>query len=299
MLACNSFLRLLTLLAISAVTVWGNSQFHSGAVLLNSSAASQRARDWDRYTIRGGEFSVLLPTAPAMSTYELSPFSREKVRIRHLIGTYSNGVVYAIYVFAGTAPLDDFIATHAPTLKGYTRDLHIGNINGKEFVSQTADYKRIDQYFVSKRQIYLFMAYGSFAGDAAGMSRFFDSIQFESSDDHIAIVDGPGITQSTNELDAAPVFTAREVTSKPKVITKPEPTYTEEARKQQITGTVVIKGVLSASGAVTNIEIVSGLSAGLSERALAVVKQLRFVPAIKDGRFVSMYIQIEYNFNLY
>jgi TonB family protein len=292
-------IRLLALLAISAVAVWGNPQVHSAAPLLNSSAAIQKAREWDRYTIRAGEFSVLLPTAPAMSTYELSPYSREKIRIRHLIGAYSNGVVYAIYVFAGTAPLNDFIATHAPALKGYTRDLHIGKVDGKEFVSQTADYKRIDQYFVSKQQIYLFMAYGSFVGEAAGMSRFFDSIQFESSDNDIAIVDGPGITQSTNELDAAPTFSSKDVTSKPKVITKPEPTYTDQARKEQVIGTVVFKGVLSASGQVTNIELVSGLSAGLSAKALAAVKQLRFVPAIKDGHFVSMYIQIEYNFNLY
>lgn len=292
-------IRVLTLLAIGAITVWGNPQVHSTAPLVSGFAVIQQSREWDRYTIRGGEFSVRLPTAPAMSTYELSLYSRDKVRIRHLIGAYSNGVVYAIYVFAGTAPLNDFIATHSPTLKGYTRDLQIGKVDGKEFVSQTADYKRIDQYFVSKSQIYLFMAYGSFIGEAAGMSRFFDSIQFQSSDNDIAIVDGPGITQSTNELDAAPIFTAKDVTSKPKVITKPEPTYTERARKEQIVGTVVFKGILSASGTVSDIELVSGLPAGLSERALAVIKQLRFVPAIKDGRFVSMHIQIEYNFNLY
>jgi hypothetical protein len=26
---------------------------------------------------------------------------------------------------------------------------------------------------------------------------------------------------------------------------------------------------------------------------------LKFIPAVKDGRFVSMWIQLEYNFNLY
>src|ERR1043166_9407364 len=158
MLACFrriGVIRVLTLLAIGGITGWGNPQVHSTAPLVSGFAVIQQSREWDRYTIRGGEFSVRLPTAPAMSTYELSLYSRDKVRIRHLIGAYSNGVVYAIYVFA----------PHSPTLKGYTRDLQIGKGDGKEFVSQTSDYKRIDQYFVSKSQIYLFMAYGYFIGE--------------------------------------------------------------------------------------------------------------------------------------
>jgi TonB family protein len=83
------------------------------------------------------------------------------------------------------------------------------------------------------------------------------------------------------------------------VITKPEPTYTDEARKNQVTGTVILRCVFSSSGSVTNVRIVSGLPFGLSEKALEAARQIRFIPAIKDGHFASMYIQLEYNFNLY
>lgn len=99
--------------------------------------------------------------------------------------------------------------------------------------------------------------------------------------------------------DYGRTFLPREVTSKARVLEKPEPTYTEAARKNQVTGTVTIKAVFSASGQVTNIVAISRLPDGLTEKALAAARQIRFIPATKDGRQVSMYVQLEYNFNLY
>lgn len=95
------------------------------------------------------------------------------------------------------------------------------------------------------------------------------------------------------------IFSGREVNSKARVLSKPEPQYTEDARKNQITGTVVLRAVFTSGGQVTNIRSVSGLPFGLTERAIAAARQIRFTPAMKDGRPVSMYIQLEYNFNLY
>ncbi len=95
------------------------------------------------------------------------------------------------------------------------------------------------------------------------------------------------------------VFSGKDVTSKARVLEKPEPQYTEAARKNQITGVVIIRAVFSASGQVTNISAISKLPDGLTEKAIAAARQIRFVPATKDGRPVSMWMQLEYNFNLY
>ena len=95
------------------------------------------------------------------------------------------------------------------------------------------------------------------------------------------------------------IFSGKEVSSKARVLSKPEPQYTEEARKNQITGTVVLRAVFTSGGQVTSIRAVSGLPFGLTERAIAAARQIKFSPATKDGRPVSMYIQLEYNFNLY
>ncbi|HEV7682343.1 MAG TPA: TonB family protein [Pyrinomonadaceae bacterium] len=94
-------------------------------------------------------------------------------------------------------------------------------------------------------------------------------------------------------------FSPKEVTQKARVLSKPEPQYTEEARKNQVTGTVILRAVFSSSGQVTNISARASLPYGLTERAIAAARQIKFTPATKDGHPVSMYIQLEYNFNLY
>ena len=95
------------------------------------------------------------------------------------------------------------------------------------------------------------------------------------------------------------IFSGKDVTSKARVLSKPEPQYTEDARKNQIVGTVVLRAVFSSSGQVTNIRAVSGLPYGLTDRAIAAARQIKFIPATKDGHTVSMWMQLEYNFNLY
>jgi TonB family protein len=111
---------------------------------------------------------------------------------------------------------------------------------------------------------------------------------------------GSGGGTGNNGIDYANrIFKPNEVNSKARILSRPEPQYTEEARKNQVSGTVVLRAVFSASGQVTNIRTVSGLPNGLTERAMAAARQIRFAPATKDGHPVSQYIQIEYNFNLY
>jgi protein TonB len=95
------------------------------------------------------------------------------------------------------------------------------------------------------------------------------------------------------------VYRQPEVTSRARVLSKPEPQYTEEARRQQITGTVILSVVFSRTGQVTNIRTVQPLCCGLTEKAIAAARSIRFIPAMRGGQVVSTYMQLEYNFNLY
>src|SRR6185369_8437412 len=100
-------------------------------------------------------------------------------------------------------------------------------------------------------------------------------------------------------VGAKEIYPAREVTQRARVLFKPEPQYTEAARKNGTTGTVILRVVFSSSGEVTNIQAVQKLGDGLTEKAIAAARQIRFVPATRLGQPVSMYMQLEYNFNLY
>lgn len=99
--------------------------------------------------------------------------------------------------------------------------------------------------------------------------------------------------------DERTVFTGTEVTAKARVLSKPEPAYTETARKAQVVGTVVLRGIFASDGQVKHILVLTPLPRGLTEQAIRAAKKIKFQPAMKDGHFVSMYIQLEYNFNLY
>jgi TonB family protein len=97
----------------------------------------------------------------------------------------------------------------------------------------------------------------------------------------------------------APIFSGKDVTQKARVLSKPEPQYSEAARLAGVTGTVVLRGVFSAEGDVKHIVIVRALGYGLTTHSVKAARQIRFAPAMKDGTPVPMFIQLEYNFNLY
>jgi TonB family protein len=96
-----------------------------------------------------------------------------------------------------------------------------------------------------------------------------------------------------------PIFTGKEATQKARVVSKPEPQYTEAARLAGVTGTVVLRAVFSAEGEVKHILITRALGYGLTTQSVSAARKIRFTPAMKDGTPVSMHIQLEYNFNLY
>lgn len=112
-------------------------------------------------------------------------------------------------------------------------------------------------------------------------------------------VDSGGAPPATLPVDYNRTFTMREVTQKARIRGKPEPLYTESARKFGITGTVRVRVILSASGEVRGITLVTRLPHGLTQKAIEAARRIKFEPAIKDGRPVSQYATIEYNFNIY
>src|SRR5262245_20447610 len=100
-----------------------------------------------------------------------------------------------------------------------------------------------------------------------------------------------------NDIDR--LYRTPEGNVRARVLSKPEPQYTEEARRTGVTGTVILSVIFSRTGQVTNILAVQRLCCGLTEKAIAAARQIRFIPASRDGQSVSTRMQLEYNFNLY
>lgn len=95
------------------------------------------------------------------------------------------------------------------------------------------------------------------------------------------------------------VFTQKDVTRKAVIHYKPEPSYTYDARRNEVTGTVRLRLVLAADGTVRDITPLTTLPDGLTDAAVAAARKIEFEPAWKDGHAVSQYVTVEYNFNIY
>jgi periplasmic protein TonB len=86
--------------------------------------------------------------------------------------------------------------------------------------------------------------------------------------------------------------------SQPVPIFKPEPEYSEEARKAKYSGTVLLSLIIDEHGNTRDIHIVRPLGLGLDEKAIEAVAKWRFRPALKGGRPVAVQAQVEVNFRL-
>ena len=82
------------------------------------------------------------------------------------------------------------------------------------------------------------------------------------------------------------------------VLSKPTPTYTDEARRLKIEGEVVLEVDFSAAGTVRVLRVVRGLGHGLDESAAQAAQQIRFKPATSEGRPVDYRTTVQIVFRL-
>ena len=280
-----------------------------GVVYGQESPAEQTA-SWQRYTVKGEEFSIKFPTHPAMTTYKKSGWGYQRNRRERHIGAYADGVVYIVFSLEDGEPHQAFkasieeIVSSSEGVRSTEQDLSLNGFSGKQY-SGPSPLGETVQIFATKNRFYHFRVFGAKAEDPR-VKQFFSSISLGKKVEGIEVSDGQGTPFEPTDQFASSfidtsgtIFTGKQVDRKAILVMKPEPTYTEAARKKEITGTVVLKVVFSRKGSVTNIRTDVALPEGLTEKAIDAAKKIKFIPAMKDGKFVSMWMQLEYNFNLY
>ncbi len=81
-------------------------------------------------------------------------------------------------------------------------------------------------------------------------------------------------------------------------VNRPEPQYSEEARKAKWGGTVLLSLVVDETGHTKDIHVVKPLGLGLDEKAIEAVTKWTFKPGMKAGKPVAVQAQIEVTFRL-
>jgi len=110
---------------------------------------------------------------------------------------------------------------------------------------------------------------------------------------------GPGVGAGEGGGTGGGLFHVGGGVSAPKVIYQPDPEYSEEARKAKFQGTCVLWLIVGPDGRPRDVRVARTLGLGLDEKAIEAVKNWRFEPAYKDGKPVSVPINVEVSFRLY
>jgi TonB family protein len=84
----------------------------------------------------------------------------------------------------------------------------------------------------------------------------------------------------------------------PVVLYKPDPDYSDDARKAKMQGTVVLEVVVDRDGRPQIRKILQSLGLGLDEQAIKAVSLWRFKAGTKDGKPVPVLVQVLVSFRL-
>lgn len=104
--------------------------------------------------------------------------------------------------------------------------------------------------------------------------------------------DGPGAGGSA----AVPMSAAG--LTRPVLVFKTEPEYSEEARRSRWQGMVSVEIVIGEDGVPRNVQVLTPLGRGLDEKAVEAVRQWRFRAGRMNGRAVPVTARVEVYFRL-
>lgn len=157
-------------------------------------------------------------------------------------------------------------------------------------------YPGVLRLYETKNRVLALVAIGKDETDSS-VGRFLQSFEISEMPNGRDIGTGATHGESTDSTTDPPIK-PNETSRKVLVVIKPEAQYTEEERRRRLRGGVVLRGVFAASGRVTNLRVISG-QPELAQSAIEVAHKIYFIPAVKDGRFISTFVELQYNFDIY
>jgi TonB family protein len=111
--------------------------------------------------------------------------------------------------------------------------------------------------------------------------------------------DGAGLGPGEGAGVGGGVYSVGGSVTAPIPIYKPEPAYSEEARKAKYQGTVVLWIIVDVAGTVSDCRVVKPLGLGLDEKAMETVRTWKFKPATRNGTPVPVRVMVEVSFRLF
>lgn len=264
--------------------------------------ATSHQLQWKTLTTKDQEFSILLPGEPTgiiKGHYNLGidgvPIREERVvsslyaRTAYLVKMYETGSAKELFRTYG----DIFRLA-----KENVSDVNVNGLEGKQYREKTkAIFHRI-LWIATKSRVYVIEVASRDETDP-NIERFFSSLTFPklgaglNTGNTIANLDAlnnPDVVAP--EIDHGPPLSESEVTHPAVIIYNPPPSFGHQGKNT----TIKLQLLFSSSGKITDVKVVERTPGAANDQAVAAAKFIIFLPAEKDGRLVSQYGVVSYNF---
>ena len=93
-------------------------------------------------------------------------------------------------------------------------------------------------------------------------------------------------------------YLPNEVDVKAEITSRSEHGFTLLAGRVGVQGIVALRVLLAGDGKIDRVRVVRRLPYGLTENAIFAACEIKFKPAMKDGKPVSQWVEIQYGFRL-
>ena len=83
------------------------------------------------------------------------------------------------------------------------------------------------------------------------------------------------------------------------LLSKPRAKYTDIARQNQVQGKISLRIEFKKDGKIGKISVVQGLPDGLNEEAVKAAEQIKFEPAVRNGKPYTTTKIVDFSFSIY
>lgn len=263
---------------------------------------------WESLSGKDNEFIFYLPQGfetVVDGDFYLGKNATKRVDKKLVVARYINGVVLMTEYYEGDAKdLKDTLQEREKFTAG--KSAQVNGFEFSEFSGRDEKYYYKTQYFRIKNRLYVIKTISKSEDDKI-VKEFFSAVKLVGEGKAIS----PNVPKEITEIalsnivesenvaaDGEPAIDSKDADRKVLLLVLPRPKFPRNGAGARTGGQVKLKVLFSASGKITNVEVLESPSRETAAAAVEAMNKVKFIPAEKNGRLVSVYQTQGYNFSL-
>lgn len=263
---------------------------------------------WERYTFKHSNASIIFPKLPVVISSSVLCTEEDIEEY----GVYADKTIYGLNIhYKSNDKYRDL--PYCPNKKEFNRESFIDSIEKIKTKIKATEETKIERdgsevikirnaysthWFIDDlKQESWYEIYVAGADESkAEVDNFVKSFDWQNK---LAGIDvGEGSAQSLGDEQITDNSAAKN-SSLLYIALRPRALYTDEARRKQVSGNVLLSVTFSANGSIENVSALKELPNGLTNQAIAAAKKIVFIPRIEDGVPQTVTKKVEYSFSVY